>query len=168
MKLIIGCGTQRREGYQTLDADPGGQPDFVATIPPLPAEVRGQAWDVIEMIHFIEHLFPWDASEVLKQVYECLSPGGTFVLEQPDILFAARVLAGLQSPIPGTDPGQCDMWVLFGDPTHENPLFGHRWGYSPRTLTAALREAGFLEQNISILPAQFHVPGRDFRIEARK
>jgi predicted SAM-dependent methyltransferase len=168
VKLIIGCGTQRRPGYLTLDADPAGSPDFVAALPPLPDEVRAERWDVIEMIHFIEHLFPWDAEVVLRQIFECLNPGGTFVLEQPDLLFAARVLAGVQEPLPGTAPGQCDMWVLYGDPTHQNPLFGHRWGYSPETLTEALLAAGFQRENIAVLPAQYHVPARDFRIEARR
>lgn len=166
MNLIIGCGAQRRPGWKTLDADPTVGSDYVADLPPLPPEVREVPWDTIEMIHFIEHLYPWDAAELLRQIHACLRPGGTFVLEQPDLRYAARVFAGIEPPVPGTEPGQCDMWAFFGDPTHRNPLYGHRWGYTPESLTDALADAGFLRSRIRRLPALYHVPQRDFRIEA--
>ena len=127
-----------------------------------------QEWSTIEMIHVIEHFFPWDALDVLRQVHQCLSPGGLLILEQPDISFAARVLLGLQTPIPNTMPGQCDMWALYGDPRSCNPLYCHRWGYTPQTLSERLVSAGFRESAIQVLPARHHLPARDFRIEVRK
>jgi hypothetical protein len=168
VKLSIGCGAQRRPDWITLDADPKVYPDYLADVPPLPDEIRAMQWEEVEMIHFIEHLFPWDAAELLRQVHECLIPGGRLVLEQPDIRFAAGVLAGLIPPLPGTVAGQCGMWAFYGDPTHKNPLFGHRWGYTPDTLSEVLVKAGFNPENISVLPALYHLPGRDFRIEGKR
>ena len=166
MNLSIGCGRKRLDGWVTIDADASVGADFVSMVPPLPDAVRAQRWDAVEILHFIEHVFPWQAVELMEQVFGCMAPGGILVMEQPDLLFACRVLAGIAEPIPGTEPGQCDYWPLFGDPSHRNPLFGHKWGYTPGTLSDLLRSVGFAE--IQTMKAHHHVPGRDFRVEARK
>jgi hypothetical protein len=168
MNLSIGSRQKREDGWKSLDADPSMRPDYLAFIPPLPQVVLAQQWSIIEMVHVIEHFYPWDALEVLHQVHACLSPGGLLILEQPDITFAASVLLGLKAPIANTVPDQCDMWALYGDPRRQNPLYCHRWGYTPLSLCQTLVTAGFNASGIRVLPAKHHVPERDFRIEARK
>ena len=57
------------------------------------------------------------------------------------------------------------MWPLYGDPAHRNPLFGHRWGYTPETLTVERERARFAAENVRVVRARHHFPGTDFRVE---
>jgi hypothetical protein len=166
-RLSIGAGRDQKPGWKCLDADPTHRPDFVATVPPLPEAVKQICWHEIEMIHVIEHFYPWQADELLREIFDILQPGGLLVLEQPNIAYCARVLLGLETPPAGAS-GQFDMWGLYGDPTQHNPLMGHHWGYRPETLTEMLVTARFEREKIEIRPAQHHRPVRDFRIEASK
>jgi hypothetical protein len=147
-RLMLCAGSMRRAGWQTLDADAKHAPDFLATIPPLPDAVKAQRWDEIEWVHGIASLYPWDAGVVLREILGALAPGGKLVLEQPDM----RKAAG--------NP----RW-LFGDPAFREPLHMNKWAYTPETLFDLLKEVGFGRVEI-ILPAQYHVPTRDFRMEA--
>lgn len=147
-RLIIGVGIHKREGWQTLDADPELHPDFVAAVPPFPAEVNAVWWDEIEWIHGIGTLYPWDAVQALKEIHALLASGGKLILEQPNFDIAKDRIE----------------WV-FGDAEQfRNPLLMNRWGYTPKTLSDLLAHVGF--SRIHVLPAQHHVPARDFRIEA--
>jgi hypothetical protein len=164
-KLLLLAGAQRFPGYRTLDEDPHYGTDFVARIPPLPPLVRTTFWEEIALFHGIEHFYYWEAKKLLNQIYDCLCVGGTLVLEQPNIRVAAEVLTEMREPFTST-PGQSDMWPLYGDPTHENPLYCHKWGYTPESLAALLVLTGFKPNRITLKEAQSHIPGRDFRIEA--
>ena len=163
-KLMIGAGKSRRSGWTTLDADPRSKADIIATVPPLPDQVKAKRWDEIEMIHVIEHFYIWEARQLLCEIRAVLAPGGKLIVEAPNILYAARVLCGLEKPPRGA-LGQMDMWPLYGDPRHRNPLFGHRWGYSPDSLRSELVAAGFDADAIAVKRAKHHVPLRDFRVE---
>lgn len=160
---MIGAGRTRLPEWTTLDADPTSGADIVATVPPLPDAVKARQWQVVEMIHFLEHLYLWDARHLLREIRGVLAPGGKLVIEVPNIQFAARVLCGLEKPPRGA-AGQFDMWPFYGDPSHRNPLFGHRWGYTPLTLIEELVAIGFQRDAISVTRARHHFPGRDFRI----
>jgi len=164
-KLMIGAGRMRRKGWLTLDADPESGADIIATVPPLPDEARAVQWDEIEMIHVIEHFYLWEARQLLREIREVLAVGGRLVIEAPNIAYAARVLCGLVKPPRGAK-GKYDMWALYGDPRRSNPLYGHRWGYSPESMQAELIDAGFAAEAIEVKPAQHHKPVRDFRVEA--
>jgi hypothetical protein len=148
-RLLLCAGIHRRQGWLRLDADPRCEPDFVASIPPLPTVVKLMHWDEIEWIHGVTSLYPWDAKTALAELYAVLVPGGKLVLEQPDFSTA------IDRP----------EW-LFGDPSHRDPLIMNRWSYTPNSLSLLLLEAGF--GRIDVLPAQHHMPARDFRIEAYK
>lgn len=167
-KLLLCCGPTRPPGYVRLDVNPEHKPDILAAIPPLPAEVHAHAWDVVELIHGIEHFWLWDAVPLLKDIHKVLRPGGTLVLEQPNIEAAARVLLGLTPPqYKGTL--ESAMWPLYGDPAHRDVGYMHRWGYTPVTLPALLREVATWS-SITVLPQVYHAyaKGRDFRVEAVK
>ena len=118
-------------------------------------------------IHVIEHIVPWLVPDLLTQCYDCLKIGGVLILEQPNILYAAKVLLGEVVP-PAGEHGQFDMWPLYGNPNDHNEWMLHRWGYTPFTLMERLVGAGFIFEKITQKPAEFHQPVRDFRIEARK
>lgn len=167
-RLLLGSGDWNWPGWVTVDANPNNHPHIVAVVPPLPRQVHDRKWDEVLMVHAIEHIAPWLALELCKEVYKCLQVGGKFILEQPNILYAAGVLLGIREPFAGAKPGQADMWPLYGNPETKDEWMLHRWGYTPDSMTAMLREAGFDSRNITIAPAEFHVPERDFRVVAVK
>lgn len=139
----------RRDGWVRLDANPSKAPDILATIPPLPSEVKSQTWDEIELIHGIGSFYPWEAEQLLQEIQSILEPGGKVVLEQPD---ATKC-----------DPVSHPEW-LFGDPALREPMHMNRWAYTPQKLADLLMGIGF--KRVELLSAQHHVPGRDFRMEA--
>ena len=149
-RLILMAGSTRREGWKTLDCK--GSVDYLATVPPLPDAVKAIRWDEIELIHGISQLYPWDAETLLREIRGVMTPGGLLVLEQPN--FNALLLR----------PSRPVEW-FFGDPTFKDPSHMVRWAYEPATLSELLSKCGF--HNQELLPAQYHVPDRDFRIEAR-
>jgi SAM-dependent methyltransferase len=162
MKLSIGSGQIRKPGWIHLDAVGG---DINATIPPLPPQVTATRWEEVEMIHVLEHFYHWDAVQVLREIRDVLMPGGKLVIEVPNLRFACEVFTGQRTALPGTVEMQCDMWVLYGNPDLKTPYQVHRWGWTPDSLTKTLRDVGYA--TVAVLPAQHHVPERDFRIEAK-
>lgn len=166
-QLLLGSGQWHWDGWVTVDGSAESGADYVAMVPPLPGEVTAQQWDTIMAIHFIEHLPPWKAEELLRECFAILAPGGKLILEAPNILYCARVLIGEIQPPEGSAPGQFSYWGLYGDNTHRDELMLHRWGYSPPMLEQLLRETGEWT-DIQRCPAQFHEQARDFRMEAVK
>jgi len=176
-KLLLCAGPTRPAGFVRLDSNPAHEPDILAEIPPLPEEVRATRWDVVELVHGIEHFWPWDAGPLLQEIHEALRPGGVLVLEQPNAIVGARALLGFQempgapradgpTTLTGVDNSE-GMWSLYGDPNHRDPGYMHRWTYSPVSLTALLRSVAPWS-SIEARPQQYHTyaRGRDFRLEA--
>lgn len=167
-KLLLCCGPTRPAGFVRLDSNPAHEPDILAEIPPFPESVRAKQWDVIELIHGIEHFLLWDAIPLLREIHSVLRPGGILVLEQPNLEAACRVFLGLEKP-QYRGILESAMWPIYGDPAHKDTGYLHRWGWTPATLTEALRDTAAWS-SIRVLPQQHHsyAMGRDFRIEAVK
>jgi len=161
MKFDIGAG-QKKSDWITVDAKPGPNVDIVATLPPLPPEVRSAS--AIRMIHVLEHFHLWEAREILRQCFESLRTGGKLILELPNLQSAIDTLSGAIKQ----NRSQWGMWVLYGNPAGENPLYGHKWGWTPKTLLPELVAAGFSAKKIKKAIPRFHVPMRDFRFECEK
>ena len=158
-KVDIGSG-KKISGWITCDANPRAKVDVISSLPPVPDVFRNT--DVFRLIHVLEHFYRWDAVTLLGQFHEFLTPGGQLVLELPNLNSAIDALSGKS----GQSKRRWGMWVLYGDPSHRNPLYGHRWGWTPETLTAELEAAGF--RRIIRERPKFHVPDRDFRLVAFK
>lgn len=169
-RLNLGCGDKFLPGYVNVDvADErlGVKPDVVCDIRKLTA-FNDNTVDEILSVHTVEHLWRWEVVEVLKEWVRVLRSGGKMILECPNLKSACEEF--LKDPStasgPGTE-GQRSMWVFYGDPRWRDPLMVHRWGYTPDSLGAIMREAGLV--NIRQEPAQFKLrEPRDMRVVGEK
>lgn len=157
IRLNIGCGNKKIEGWIGIDLD--GEPDIRADIRtlPFPDDYAHEAM----AIHVLEHIWRWQALDVLREWFRVLQPGGKLILELPDLIKCAENI------LTHTDPRR-GIWGLYGDPGYCNELMSHKWGWTPRELKAELQTAGF--RKIKFRDPQFHGRRnyRDMRLEAYK
>jgi SAM-dependent methyltransferase len=108
--------TGRRHAREKLGLDVSGQTVESLKWPP-------QRFDVITLFYVIEHLADPDA--LLGRVYQWLKPGGLLLLRWPHTTPIVRLLGPLAR-----------RFDLYHTPYH-------LYDFSPRTLTALLRQSGF-------------------------
>lgn len=168
-RLNLGCGDKILEGYVNIDAAPsrrGLKPDLICDLRAITLPANHA--DEVLSVHVIEHFWRWEALDVLREWLRVLRPGGTMILECPNLIAACEAL--LRDPVAGSQPdqrGQRTMWVFYGDPAWQDPLMVHRWGYTPESLAALMREAGLI--NVRQEPAQFKLrEPRDMRLVGTK
>jgi SAM-dependent methyltransferase len=170
MKLNLGCGDKILAGYVNVDVAPsraGKKPDVICDLHRLESFEDGAA-DEILAVHVVEHFWRWEVVDVLREWARVLKPGGSMILECPNLLSACQQFLADPEAFSGPGPeGQRTMWVFYGDPRWRDPLMVHRWGYTPRSLARIMDEAGLAE--IRQEPAQFKLrEPRDMRLVGRK
>jgi predicted SAM-dependent methyltransferase len=84
LKLNIGSGPFKMEGYTNVDLLPGPNVDVVASADKLPFK-DGEV-DEILAEHLIEHLTFFQFNKAMAEWHRVLRPGGTLVIECPDLL----------------------------------------------------------------------------------
>lgn len=166
MKLNIGAGGKRIEGYTGVDVVERSGADIIAPADKIPLP-DGCAEEVMA-IHVVEHILPWELSGTLAEWHRLLKPGALMVLEMPDLIKCCKnIIDGRMKG--GKHPDQLGMWGLFGDNRYEDPYMLHRWAYTFKTLVPIVEATGFVK--IVERPTVFHPAGRehrDFRLEAHK
>lgn len=159
VKLDLGPGDKRNEGYLSVGFDPTF--DFVCDLRELciPDDFADEAM----AIHVIEHFYLWDVVNVLKEWKRVLKPGGLLALECPDLYKCCLNFVKDR----GANPRNSILGI-YGDAGYNDPLMLHRHGYTPRTLAKLLKKAGFVD--IREVDPKFHARrlDRDLRLEARK
>jgi SAM-dependent methyltransferase len=165
MRLNVGCGRRRIEGYTGVDAVERKGADIVAPAWAIP--LADESCDEIMAIHLFEHFYRWECERVLAEWHRLLKPRGRLVLELPDLhKCCLNVIKGREAE---KFEGQLGMWGLYGDPRDEDPYMTHRWGWTPATLRALLEANGF--DRTGEERTEFHPVGRqwrDMRIVAEK
>jgi predicted SAM-dependent methyltransferase len=144
MRLNIGAGQGRREGYLSVDIRPEAEPDILSAAWDLRSVADGSVSEIYAR-HMIEHLDPNDARRTLGRWAALLRPGGVLNVIAPDLEFHARQLLGTAT---STFPSQWDHAMAGFYGWREESRGGdredaHRWGYTEQSLAAALMEAGF-------------------------
>ena len=169
-KLNLGCGDKILEGYinvDIVDERASQQPDVKCDIRDLSYFENDYADEVLA-VHVIEHFYPWETMELIKEWTRVLKPGGNLVLECPNLIVAcAEFLKNPDIAALGGKEGQMSMWPLYGDPSWKDPLMFHKWGYTPNSLGKLLHDVGL--KNIRREPAQYKMKDtRDMRIVGTK
>lgn len=165
MKLNIGCGGRRIPGYTGVDVVPRPAADIVAPADNIPLE--DEVADEVMAIHIVEHVYSWEAPNLLSEWFRLLKPGGKLVLEMPDMLKACKNIA--EDYKGHKHPDQQGMWAIWGDDRLKDPLMMHKAGWWFDRLKPVVEAVGFVE--VTEHRTQWHPVGRerrDFRLEARK
>jgi 2-polyprenyl-3-methyl-5-hydroxy-6-metoxy-1,4-benzoquinol methylase/GT2 family glycosyltransferase len=141
VKLHLGCGKERRDGWINVDSNPALAPDVVAHAGRLPM-FDDQSVDVVEANHLFEHLTLDEAHAALDEWARILKPGGELILELPDFDACVRVLGKYRDDA-GYDMGLIGIYgwppLIADEGAHQL----HKWGWNRERLSAALRAAGF-------------------------
>lgn len=141
LRLHLGCGANRRDGWVNVDARGRFGPDLVSSADRLPM-LEDSSCAEIEARQLFVQLTLTRAKAALGEWRRLLAPGGELHLELPDLARCVELI--------GTERNGVDLGLasLFGDPPEvdeEGECRRHGWGWTPGTLRAALLEAGFDE-----------------------
>lgn len=157
IRLDLGSGNKKEAGWIGVDCRQGGkiQPDVVADLRerlPFPDDYA----DEIRAIHIIEHFYPWEVDEIVKEWARVLKPGCMMAIECPDIDKVLRL-----AMVPEIAPN-FTFWALYGDPRHQSPEMMHHWCYNRRQIGMCMQNAGLVDIRPEM--ALFHAPIRDMRM----
>jgi hypothetical protein len=157
--LHVGCGRKRLKhipeffqdgGWEEirLDIDPAVKPDIVGTMTDLSGVATG-AVDAVFSSHNIEHLYAHEVPVALAEFRRVLSDDGFALVTCPDLQSLGQALSEgrLDVPLYQSKLGPISLLdILYG---HRKPIaegnhyMAHRGGFSAKTLSDALRAAGF-------------------------
>jgi predicted SAM-dependent methyltransferase len=143
LRLHLGCGSQRINGYVNIDWRKTRATDIVCNILKIP--YADATVDLIEAYHVIEHLPRHKLPKALKEWFRVMVPGAMLILECPDFDKAVKeYLEGNEKRIDN----------IFG--LQRFPGDTHLFGYNAKRLKKILEEAGFKDvQNED--PTDYHM-----------
>jgi predicted SAM-dependent methyltransferase len=131
MKLNLGCGLKRLEGYINIDSRREVNPDIISRVQDL--EFGKETISEIYACHILEHLTITDAGNLLLKCFNWLRPNGELYISVPDLQGVSRfILEGEESYILYN--------FLYGDMQEG---MNHRWGYTEKSLKEMLKKWGF-------------------------
>lgn len=140
VKLDIGCGAQKVEGYTGVDA-------YVDT------DIKADMWNIpmnagtvdeIYSSHALEHVPGMKVQETLKEWFRLLKPGGKLLLQVPNMDYVARFWL--------THKPEDHAWaeaIVFGNQAHEGEF--HKSGFTPMGLQGDLQVSGFIVDQVAIV-----------------
>ena len=131
-----------------LDIDPANEPDVIGTMLDMSA-VADESADAIYSSHTIEHLYPNEIPQAMKEFLRVLKPQGYAVITCPDLQSVCALVAQdkLLDPAYTSPAGPITpLDILYG---HRPPMargnlyMAHRCGFTQKVLTGTLQAAGF-------------------------
>jgi len=93
MKLNLGCGGDRKEGYVNIDIRESVEPDVVLDLEKESLPYGDNSVDEVIAYDFLEHISFRRVNFVLKEIHRVLKPNGILELRCPDIF---RILYHIQ------------------------------------------------------------------------
>lgn len=151
IKLNIGCGNDYRNGFVNIDSSSSlAQVDKIIRFPSesLLNHFNQESCDFILAQDVVEHLFRWEALELIKDFSSLLIRGGGLEIRVPDTEYIISswkislkkkivLLYGGQD-LPQGGPSNMEI------SRKEHPeLFCHKYGWTREGLSAVLRSFGF-------------------------
>ncbi len=141
--LIAGCGEEGQpwadQGWDVvrLDIDPRSNPDIVGDMRNL-GDIG--EFDAIACNNALEHLYPHEVSQALREFRRVLKRGGHAIFQVPDL----QDVKPTEDIIP--EIGMSGLHLMYGDPSRlaDFPHMAHHCGFVAETLHRVLEDAGFV------------------------
>jgi predicted SAM-dependent methyltransferase len=83
VKLNVGCGVKKLEGYVNLDKRASVEPDVTWDIENVPWGCAHEECEEILMSHVVEHIKPWSIFDVIDEAWRVLQPNGRLKIITP-------------------------------------------------------------------------------------
>jgi len=137
VKVDLGCGNEKREGYVGVDLVKQDGVDIVCDIvkdglPFMEGEV-----ETISSSHFLEHIPNEDVVPFLKECRRVLQPGGLIEIVVPDLIWVLKTFLDLKE----SERWGFPLKTIFGQQTNDGEF--HKNGFSRERLASAMTQAGF-------------------------
>jgi len=84
MKLDLGSGHVRMEGWLRVDLDPDADADYQIPIQELEKHFKPNTVEEIRAYHVLEHISPKEVFPTMRGWWKILKPGGKITVEVPD------------------------------------------------------------------------------------
>ena len=91
MKLDIGCGRNKTQGFIGLDISRDSSADIIATVLKLP--IKEATASEINCSHLVEHLYPEEAQQFFDEIYRVLQRSGKATIKIDRDWTKSRLLA---------------------------------------------------------------------------
>lgn len=171
VKLHLGCGGMRWLDFINIDLHPahdmvtdssreGCTADVFADMRCL--GLPDESVDEIFTSHTIDHFTRWEALDMLSDWHRMLKSGGRLVIEAADFV---RCVIWLLHP--SREKRTAALSQFYGNQWDRLDYETHRYLWSARELTRALRDIGFAQVTCTHKTLT-HYPGRDMRVCALK
>ena len=139
MKLVIGAGTRRVEGFKHHDIQDLEGIDYVCEFFDLPVAIDEKCQE-IHITHVLEHFQMKDIDKVFKVIFDLLDEGGKLYIEVPNFYWhALRILENPRDRqiVEYAFGGQHNEWDF------------HYNGFTPEILFEDLVKAGFIIKELN-------------------
>ena len=122
MRLNLGCGFDRREGYVNVDNQPLCEPDILADLETFPWPFENNAASEILLVHVLEHLGELRETylQIIQELYRVSAPGASIIITVPH-------------------PNHNDFLM---DPTHVRPIIADQFSMFSKKKTREWRDEG--------------------------
>ena len=157
--LHVGCGGNYKDnttpGFASddwkevrLDIDESANPDIISSVLDL-SVIESDSFDAIFSSHNIEHVYAHEVVIMLRGFLRVLNDDGYFVVTCPNLIPVARLIVEdkLTEPAYVSPAGPISpLDILYGHRgfiKRGNEFMAHKTGFTPKSLNAALSEAGF-------------------------
>lgn len=127
MKVNLGCGVYKAEGWYNVDIWPGCEPDMVADAVTL--DLPAGSVKRIYLGHLLEHLVYDSVYDLVYNVWRMLEPGGWVCAVAPDLDRVNKL----------TDPLLWEMLQTGSGEGRTDPYAVQRWECTERELVANMQ-----------------------------
>lgn len=149
IRLNIGCGYDKVDGYINIDGNPLHNPDILMCFPKdsILTYFSNESVDEILMQDFLEHNFRWEAESILHDCFIILKKGGLIKIRVPDffkIIIDPRLK--MEKKISLLYGGQ-NIPQGEKDQSHRKKYpeyFCHKYAYTKKTLSNILATSNFI------------------------
>ena len=83
LNLDIGCGPNKRDGFNGMDKREYPDIDIVHDIEDIPWPIESESVYAINASHVLEHMKPWNIIDIMNECWRVLEPEGAIDIKVP-------------------------------------------------------------------------------------